>query len=85
MLLYNGPLFPSRTKKPCNDTIPQAGRENMIFGKPGKKVELYNKFSACFFMKSKKTHKKPNKQNPPKSPWKSTASGVETIQKRRHF
>lgn len=60
-------------RKPYIDTIPQVGRESMIFGKPGKK-ELYNTFSAYFFLKRQK-----------KNPQKSTPSGVETLQKRRHF
>lgn len=56
-------------RKPCNDTIPQAGRESMIFGKPSKKVELYNKISAYFFLKRKKnrtnkpTPKRPKEKN----------------------
>lgn len=40
-------------RKPYIDTIPQVGRESMIFGKPGKK-ELYNTFSAYFFLKRQK-------------------------------
>lgn len=57
-------------RKPCNDTIPQAGRESMIFGKPSKKVELYNKISAYFFLKRKKN--RTNKPTPKRPKEKTT-------------
>lgn len=63
-------------RKSYNDTIPQVGRESTLFGKHGKKVELYNKFSAHFFQKAKREKKnlqkkptqKPPNPTPPKKP-----------------
>lgn len=49
-------------RKSYSDTIPQVGREIMIFGKPGKKVKLYNKFSVYFFLISRNRKKTPNKK-----------------------